>query len=176
MWRVGCNPILQRCGKPVTDIPTLRLEPHQPGRLFLDTTGFKGEVYADSSRETFRTLDLKVTLETTPKGEKKKSYLPNSMFVNVMASMWVSATHLRVLRISNSEHSVRLRTQHTSGDRVTSHNWAVTLFSDRVCEDPPRLDFVLSLSVGPQCSFAHRMQHTEDRKLANEVGSTGMPF
>jgi len=50
-------------------------------------------MYADSSRETFRALDLKVTLEITPKGEKRKSYLQITMFANVMGSMWVSTTN-----------------------------------------------------------------------------------
>jgi len=71
----------------------LRVESHKSCH-HPETTGFKGDMYADSSRETFRALDLKVTLEITPKGEKKKSYLPSTMFANVTASMWVSATNL----------------------------------------------------------------------------------
>ena len=98
------------------------VESHRPGHQFLDTTGFKGDIYADSSRGTFRALGLKVSLETTPKGEKKKSYLPNGAFVNAMASAWVSNVSPRVLRMSHSEHSVRLCTQEISGDRETSHN------------------------------------------------------
>jgi hypothetical protein len=99
MWRVGCDPILQRYGETYHS-PTLELHLQVESQIrsqYLDTTGFKGDIYADSSRETFQTLELKVTLQTTPKGEKKKSYLPGSMFVNVMASMWVSTADSQVL-------------------------------------------------------------------------------
>jgi len=100
MRRVGCDSILQRYGETCHRHPLLKLRlqvgSHRPG-YHPETTGFKGDIYADSSRETFRALDLKVTLETTPKGEERKSYLPNSVFVNVMASMWVSRTNYLVL-------------------------------------------------------------------------------
>jgi hypothetical protein len=105
-----------------------------PPRHRLETTGFKGDVYVDSSRETFRALDLKVNLEITPKGEKKKSYLPQSMFANVIASTWVSTKNPRELLMSYREDSGRLRIHRISENRETSLSWAENSFLDQVCQ------------------------------------------
>ena len=123
--RVGRDPLLQRCGKHAVDIsipnPTSRLNLINPVAIS-DTTGFKGEIYADSSRETFRALDLKVTLKVTPKGEKKKSYLPSSRFVNAVTSAWVSTADTWVLRVSHNEYSKRLNTRKTLEGREISRS------------------------------------------------------
>jgi len=111
--------------------------------FYKETTGFKGDIYADSSRETFRALDLKVTLEVTPKGEKKKSYLQSTMLANVMGSMWRAVTHPKHIGRQGNIRQV-------GGDFI--------------------------LGPGPQCSFVHRMQHTEDHiELAELVQLLGLP-
>ena len=109
----------------------LRVDSYAP-RHHLETTGFKGDIYADSSRETFRALDLKVNLEITPKGEKNKSYVPQSRFVNVISSTWVSAKNPQELRMPYREDSGRLRIQRISENRETSLSWAENSFLDQV--------------------------------------------
>ncbi|KAF9654060.1 hypothetical protein BDM02DRAFT_1190125 [Thelephora ganbajun] len=111
--------------------------------FYKETTGFKGDIYADFSRETFRALDLKVTLEITPKGEKKKSYVPGSRFANVMESAWRMVTHPKY--IGRQGNIAQL-----GGDFI--------------------------FGPGPQCAFAHRMQHTEDHiEIAELVQLLGLP-
>lgn len=111
----------------------LMIEPNWSGH-HPETTGFKGDIYADSSRETFRAFDLGVNLKTTPKGDKK-SYVPSSTFVNAIASTWVSKTNSCILWVSYRNGSERLHTRNTSEDRETSLNWAVNLFWGQVCRD-----------------------------------------
>ncbi|KAF9793154.1 AhpC/TSA antioxidant enzyme-domain-containing protein [Thelephora terrestris] len=128
---IGVRLVVIGCGEPDV-IP-----------FYKETTGFKGDIYADSSRETFRALDFKVNLEITPKGEEKKSYLPNSRFVNVMASTWRAVTHPK--NIGRQGNISQL-----GGDFV--------------------------FGPGPQCSFAHRMQHTEDHiEIAELIQLLGLP-
>jgi hypothetical protein len=58
-----------------------------------ETTGFKGDIYADFSREIFQELGLKVNLQVTPTGEKKKTYLPSSRLANAITSTWVGTAN-----------------------------------------------------------------------------------
>ncbi|KAI5120579.1 hypothetical protein M0805_002529 [Coniferiporia weirii] len=51
-------------------------------------TGFKGEIYADPSREMYRKLDMTIeTLSGAPAGEQKRSYVTNALS-NALKSIW----------------------------------------------------------------------------------------
>lgn len=55
-----------------------------------ETTGFKGPIYADPTRALFRHFDLTSTLQNTPAGEAKKSYMADKSFLGaVFGSIWV---------------------------------------------------------------------------------------
>lgn len=56
-----------------------------------ETTEFHGEIYADPTRELYRTLGMNIeTTKTTPAGQQKRSYITMGMFSNVLLSTWVS--------------------------------------------------------------------------------------
>jgi len=57
-----------------------------------ETTGFKGDLYADSSRELYRKFGLLSTLRATPSGQTKRSYATSSFFTNVVSSIRVCIT------------------------------------------------------------------------------------
>ncbi|KAH8099864.1 AhpC/TSA antioxidant enzyme-domain-containing protein [Cristinia sonorae] len=61
---------------------------YQPIKNYGETTGYKGPIYADPSRALFNVFGLIQNLETTPKGEQKKSYLTKSYLGNVLSSIW----------------------------------------------------------------------------------------
>jgi len=74
--------------------------------------------------------------------------------------------------MSHSENSVRLHTQNTSEGRETLNKWVETSFLGQVSGGSFCADLVLDYHhVGPQCSFAHRMQHTEDRESTGNIDS-----
>jgi len=51
-------------------------------------TGFKGEVYANPDRKLYDTLGLVSNLQTTPKGEERRSYLTRSLLGGTLWSIW----------------------------------------------------------------------------------------
>ncbi|PIL24304.1 hypothetical protein GSI_14057 [Ganoderma sinense ZZ0214-1] len=51
-------------------------------------TDFKGGMYADPSRKLYHTFGLIETLDRTPAGQEKRSYLGKSLIGNVLASIW----------------------------------------------------------------------------------------
>jgi len=56
----------------------------------LDSTGFKGAIYAEPTRELYRTLGMTLeTLARTPKGEERKSYLTLGPLMTALTSTWV---------------------------------------------------------------------------------------
>ena len=76
--------------------------------------------------------------------------------------------------MSHNENSVWSHIRNTSEGRETLHSWAETLFLAQVDRDGFCADLVLNCHpVGPQCSFAHRMQHTEDRESTGDIDSIG---
>jgi hypothetical protein len=77
---------------------------------------------------------MKVNLEITPKGEEKKSYIPNSRLVNVFASAWVSMASPLVLSVPHRDSSGWSHIQNMSEGRETWLSWVETSFSDRVRE------------------------------------------
>lgn len=52
-------------------------------------TDFKGGMYADPSRKLYHTFGLIETLDRTPAGQEKRSYLGKSVISNILASIWV---------------------------------------------------------------------------------------
>ncbi|KAH8997130.1 AhpC/TSA antioxidant enzyme-domain-containing protein [Lactarius hatsudake] len=51
-------------------------------------TGFKGELYANPDRKLYDTLGLVSNLQTTPKGEERRSYLTRSLLSGTLWSIW----------------------------------------------------------------------------------------
>lgn len=50
--------------------------------------GFKGELYANPDRKLYETLGLVSNLQTTPKGEERRSYLTRSLLSGTLWSIW----------------------------------------------------------------------------------------
>ncbi len=46
-------------------------------------------MYADPSRKLYHTFGLIETLDRTPAGQEKRSYLGKSVIGNILASIWV---------------------------------------------------------------------------------------
>lgn len=110
---------------------------------YREVTGFKGEVYTDPSRSTFRTLDLVCGfqgLSLTPRGQKKKSYI--TKVTNNTA--WYAFRNLIRLFIKNPRFVGRVGNFAQLGG-----------------------DFVFG--PGPKCTFASRMRHTEDHIEVSEL-------
>ncbi|KAJ3479110.1 hypothetical protein NLI96_g9292 [Meripilus lineatus] len=62
---------------------------YQPIQHYGENTGFKGQIYANPSRELYQILRLTENLNLTPEGQEKKSYLANKTYWgNVFSSIW----------------------------------------------------------------------------------------
>ncbi|KAH9926481.1 AhpC/TSA antioxidant enzyme-domain-containing protein [Fomitopsis serialis] len=59
----------------------------QPIQNYCDTTGFKGEMYADPSRALYTALGLVESLDVTPSGQEKRSYITRSLLRNALRSI-----------------------------------------------------------------------------------------
>lgn len=55
-----------------------------------ETTGFKGDVYANPSRSLYKALGLVENLQKTPAGQNKRSYLKKGLLSNIFQSIMVS--------------------------------------------------------------------------------------
>ncbi|KAH9040267.1 hypothetical protein EDB83DRAFT_2411016, partial [Lactarius deliciosus] len=55
---------------------------------FVENTGFKGDLYANPDRKLYDTLGLVSNLQTTPKGEERRSYLTRSLLSGTLWSIW----------------------------------------------------------------------------------------
>ncbi|KAH9169110.1 hypothetical protein EDB89DRAFT_2199627 [Lactarius sanguifluus] len=54
----------------------------------VENAGFKGELYANPDRKLYDTLGLVSNLQTTPKGEERRSYLTRSLLSGTLWSIW----------------------------------------------------------------------------------------
>ena len=54
-----------------------------------EDTEFKGEIYANPDRKLYDSLGMISNLQTTPKGEEKRSYLKRGFLNNTLWSIWV---------------------------------------------------------------------------------------
>ncbi|TFY73429.1 hypothetical protein EWM64_g10583, partial [Hericium alpestre] len=55
---------------------------------YKDMTGFQGEIYADPERKLYHALGMTTeNLQSTPAGEKKRSYLTDGLVKNVLNSI-----------------------------------------------------------------------------------------
>jgi len=71
-----------------TDIALIGCGDYTLLKEYIESTGFNGRGYADPSRKTYKLLGMISTLKTTPKGEQKKEYVPNSFLMNTLRSTW----------------------------------------------------------------------------------------
>jgi len=56
----------------------------------VERTGFKGAIYADPTRSVYHALGMNMErLATTPANEKKRSYIRENAFSNILSSIWV---------------------------------------------------------------------------------------
>lgn len=70
-------------------------------RSITELTDFKGELYSDPSRSLFRALGMTLeTLDMTPSGAQKKSYLKRGYTSNVLKSVWVCRSHATLADMS----------------------------------------------------------------------------
>ncbi|EED80488.1 predicted protein [Postia placenta Mad-698-R] len=60
-----------------------------PIQDYCDITGYKGDMFADPSRALYQCLGLTESLERTPAGQEKRSYLAGRSFLgNLVRSIW----------------------------------------------------------------------------------------
>ncbi|KAI0672864.1 AhpC/TSA antioxidant enzyme-domain-containing protein [Trametes maxima] len=55
---------------------------------YCETTGFSYSMYADPSRELYHAFGLVESLDRTPAGQEKRSYISGSFLGNVVKSIW----------------------------------------------------------------------------------------
>lgn len=56
----------------------------------LELTDFQGQIFADPSRKLYHTLGMTIeSLQNTPAGVEKKSYLKTGTLSNALTSIWV---------------------------------------------------------------------------------------
>ena len=65
-----------------------------------EDTDFNGEIYANPDRKLYDSLGMISNLQTTPKGEEKRSYLKRSFLNNTLWSIWVR--RLLIAQLSSS--------------------------------------------------------------------------
>lgn len=101
-----------------------------PIQSYAETTGFKGRIFADPTRTLYRELGMNIeSLERTPAGQERRSYLVLGAFANATQSIWKALRH-------------------------PSHVGKQGNFA--------QLGGEFIFGPGTVCSFASRMQHTED--------------
>lgn len=93
MWRVECYQAICRYG---------------PGRSFIhnlmqltvldqlqETAKFKGQFFADPTRKLYHALGMDIeSLERTPRGQPRPSYLSFGIVSGIMRSLWVKVSCL----------------------------------------------------------------------------------
>ncbi|KAF7981342.1 hypothetical protein HWV62_33787 [Athelia sp. TMB] len=72
-----------------TKIVVIGCGDYQPIMNYLELTDFRGEIYADPTRSLYHTLGMTIeSLQQTPAGETKKSYLRTGAITNALKSIW----------------------------------------------------------------------------------------
>ena len=66
-----------------------------------EDTGFQGEIYANPDRKLYDNLGMIANLQSTTKGEEKRSYLKRGFLYNTLWSIWVR--RLPISCVSTSE-------------------------------------------------------------------------
>ncbi|KDQ20347.1 hypothetical protein BOTBODRAFT_632932 [Botryobasidium botryosum FD-172 SS1] len=109
------------------------------------TTGFKGQIYADASREVYTALEMTLrNLKGTPAGSLPRSYIPESALKSAIASTWDALKQPM--------------------NAITGKNGDIKQLGG---------DFVFG--PGNQCAYAHRMENTQDHvEVADLVGHAGI--
>jgi len=115
-------------------------------RGYKETTGFVGDIYADSSRTLYHALGMTITnLDLTPKDQKKRSYVKDSYLHNVFSSI-LKGPIKQPLNIGKQGNISQLGGEFIFGP-------------------------------GSQCTFASRMQHTEDHmEVSDLVQKAGVAY
>ncbi|KIM77141.1 hypothetical protein PILCRDRAFT_12311 [Piloderma croceum F 1598] len=120
-----------------TEIVVIGCGEWEPIRHVLENTNFHGPIYADPTRELYRTLGMTIeTLQVTPSDTKKKSYLRTGRFSNAMQSIWNT---LKNPALVGKQGNLK------------------------------QLGGEFIFGPGNQCSYASRMQHTEDHVEVAEL-------
>jgi len=109
------------------------------------STGFKGQIYADASREVYTALGMTLrTLKGTPTGSLPRSYIPENAFKAALASTWDALKQPM--------------------NAITGKNGDIKQLGG---------DFVFG--PGNQCTYAHRMENTHDHiEVADLVEHAGI--
>jgi len=118
----------------------------QPIRNYLEITDFQGQIFTDPTRKLYHALGMTMeSLELTPAGEEKKSYVRTGFLSNVMQSIWTGPIKNPSLIGKQGKLS------QLGGDFI--------------------------FGPGNQCSFASRMQHTQDHvEVADLMQAAGVTY
>jgi hypothetical protein len=133
-----------------------------------ETAKFNGQVFADPTRKLYHALGMNIeTMARTPKGEQRRSYLSPGFVSNAIQSIWVNTSCLAswclILTVLHREGQSSI--QVFLGNRETCLNLEAISSLALVGQSClSRLSPNTETVIGPQCTFASRMRHTEDRK------------
>lgn len=138
----------------------------------IENAGYTEPIYADPSRALHQIFNLIENLKLTPSDQPKKSYLANrSYWGNVFSSIWVCTLlanrcenvlsfliFLCAVRANEKPWVYRKARKHLTA-------WGRVYFRTRYNCPISRVPVIEILcGTGEQCSYASRMEHTEDRK------------
>ncbi|CAL1693844.1 unnamed protein product [Somion occarium] len=134
---------LEQAGK---DLVIIGCGDFQPIKAYCETTGYKGKIYADPSRELHRLFELTESLERTPEGQQKRAYVANRSYLGGAFSSILQGPLKHLQHIGKQGNISQL-----GGEFI--------------------------LGPGNQCSYASRMQHTEDHvDVADLMREAGVQY
>lgn len=137
-------------------------------------------MYADPDRALYHALGMTIeNLKQTPSREKKRSYLTQSTWETTVGSIWVSLIFLLFflyIFLSVNTPSFPARVNSKNSKLIIS-----LVYDQRALHNPSHIgkqgnfsqlggEFILG--PGLECSFASRMQHTEDRTSLRHSNSS----
>ncbi|XP_006453768.1 hypothetical protein AGABI2DRAFT_147179 [Agaricus bisporus var. bisporus H97] len=108
------------------------------GSGYAALTNLQGDIFTDPTRNLYRALGMNIeNLETTPSGEKKRSYIKKSTVSGILSSVWNGP--LKNPNLLGKQGNI----SQLGGEFV--------------------------FGPGNVCSFASRMQHTEDHVEVDDL-------
>ncbi|KAI0294884.1 hypothetical protein B0F90DRAFT_1811576 [Multifurca ochricompacta] len=129
-------------------------------------TDFKGDVYANPDRKLYDTLGMISNLNSTPKGEDKRSYVKRSMLNVTLWSIWRGPLK------SPSHIGKQGNISQNGGDFVFGPGMHLIAISSTA-----HTRLTMASPLGLACSYSSRMKHTEDHvEVADLMKAVGVTY
>ena len=137
-----------------------------------ERTGFKGAIYADPTRSVYHALGMDIErLALTPADEKKRGYVRSNIVSLTLSSIWVP-----LHSFSFSCHCTHRAWQNgpVTNPGLIGKQGNISQLGGEFILGPGKLPIYYqfldsNVFSGCRCSFASRMQHTEDRTSSLHV-------